>query len=943
MGLAAGMRLGPHEIVEMIGAGGMGEVYKATDTRLNRTVAIKVLPAHFSKDPEMTQRFEREAQTIAALNHPHVCTLHDVGRQDGIDYLVMEFLEGETLAQRLERGPMPMEEALQIGGQIADALDKAHRSGVVHRDLKPQNVMLTPGGAKLMDFGLAKLKAAEGSVTASQLTTKDNITSPGAVLGTLQYMSPEQFEGIDVDARSDIFAFGGILYEMLTGRKAFTGKSRALLIGAIAASDPEPLSKVDPSIPAALEHVVTRCLAKDPERRWQTAHALMLQIQWIARSGGDMTLAAPPVEDIPAKREVPRLLALAAAAMILGVLVLPAARYIRGPGRQDAFEFSESISGLVPANISVSPDGRLVAFIARPNTGEASALFVRPFGSLASQRLTNTNDAAQPFWSPDSRWIAFSAGGKLRKVAVSGGSPQNLCDAAGFSGGAWSKDATIVFGSAKGLFRVSDQGGTPEALTTVKAPETGHVWPVFLPDGKHYLYLVRSDDASKRSVFSGTIGGKDQTRLMSAESNVAYAPPGYLLFQRDGTLFAQPFNASKVALAGDPIHVADNIEFQSGRGFFDVSRNDDGALIYFQRPGRGGRGASGRGQIGDTMWGWWGRVGPPLEPAVQTGPYGEMDLSPDGKLIAVTKQDEDSSGADIWTIDWQRAGNATRLTTDPTDDINPVWSPDGKQVAFTTYRKGNADIYVVNANGVGGETPLLETAGNESVEDWSKDGRYIAYLSGPDEFQDIYALPLSGDRKPVPLVQGHFHKDEPQFSFDGKWIAYTSDEAAAGQFEVYVQSFPDGKEKLKISNDGGGQPRWRRDGKELVYRMPKAGGFFSVDLKLGAKIEAGVPQALVDSGPGVNNPALARIVDPRRHLWAMTPDGQRFLVWSNPLVFTAAGGNAVGQLPAAPVQTRGRGNPSNRGGGSPALGRGTVSSGLTVVLHWTSSFRKDGK
>ncbi len=971
MALDAGTRLGPYEVVALIGAGGMGEVYKASDTRLNRTVAIKVLPPHWADDPEMKQRFESEARTIASLTHPHICTLHDIGRESpstastssgqatstssgqaistssgqAIDYLVMEYLEGQTLAKRLERGALPLEEALKVAIAIADALDKAHREGVVHRDLKPSNVMLTPGGPKLLDFGLAKLKVpgkpASTPSTPAGLArpARADATAPGMIVGTLQYMAPEQIEGVEADARTDIFAFGAILYEMVTGTKAFEGKNRALMIAAIATLDPEPLSKSQPASSPALDHVAKRCLAKDPEDRWQTAHDLTLQLRWVAEGAGGVAAALPAATRERDKRVS---LLLAAAAILVGVLVTPTILYLRGSGGEDAFQFRVPVAGLSDSDIAISPDGQTIALVARPNTQEPSSLFVRPVGSTTFRRLGGTDEAALPFWSPDSRTIAYAAGARLKRVEASGGAPKDIGEAQGFAGGAWNSEGTIVFGSAKGLYRVSAEGGKPEAITTVEKPETGHFWPSFLPDGRHYVYLAWSGEAGNRGVFAGTLGSKGKTRLMAAESNAAYAAstgsgqaaPGYLVFHREATLFAQPFNAKTLALAGEPVHVADQLGFTAanGRGNFDVSQN--GMLLYVQGGGAGGlAGPAGRGQtVATAVFGWRDRTGRQLGLAGEQNTYGDIDLSPDGKFIAVTRQDS-GPAADIWVIDWERAGVPTRLTLDPADDINPVWSPSGDRIAFTTYRKGNADVYVKNANGVGAETPLLDSSSNELVEDWSKDGKFVAYKFGQDAFEDIYVLPLSGgDKKPIPVVTGPYRKDEPQFSYDGKWLAYTSNESG-GTFEVYVISFPAGDQKLRISAiGGGGQPRWRKDGKELYYKAPDD-GVMAVDIRPGPRIEAGIPHRLFVAYNSISSR------DPVRHQWNVTPDGQRFLLRYPNGSAATLGRGGQGGTSTAPFNAAPQG-----GQGTPAQGgQGFVSSGLTVIRHWPAAADKEAR
>src|SRR5262245_15683283 len=914
MPLDPGTHLGAYEIVALIGAGKIGEVYKATDTRADRTVELRVLPPEFFADAEMKQRLEREAQTIAGFNHPHICALHEIGRESDTDFVVSEYLEGQSLAERLKGGALPLDEALNVAVSIAEALNAAHRNGITHRDLKPSNVMLSDSGVKLLDFGLAEPRTEK--VGLARQAQSSSITPE-----SIEYKAPEQLEGAECDARADIFAFGVVLYEMVTGTKAFQGKNVPLLVTAIATLDPDPLSKAQPDCPPALDHIAKRCLAKSPDDRWQTAHDLLVQLRWVAESGG-ASLAAARLRQ---KRERLILAATAAVVFVVTLMVSPASRYFGNAGQKDAFEFRVPVAGLSPADIALSPDGKMLALVARPSPQEPSSLFVRLVSSPTFRRLGGTDEASLPFWSPDSRSIAFAAGGRLKRVEASGGAPKDLGEAPNLTGGAWSAEGTIVFGSPKGLYRVSAEGGKPELITTVEKAETGHFWPSFLPDGKHYLYLASSAEMGSRAVFVGELGSKSKARLMTADSNAAYAAPGYVVFHREATLFAQPFDPKKLTLIGEPLHVADQVTFNTtnGRGSFDVSQN--GVLTYFQEQGGRG-GSSSRAQtVSNYQFAWRDRAGVQRDLAGEVGTYGDIDLSPDGKLIAVTQGDTGAAGADIWVIDWQRAGVSYRVTLDPGDDMNPVWShPTGDRIAFTTYRKGNADIYIKNANGTGPETPLLETSANESIEDWSKDGRYIVYKQGSEGSEDIWALPLFGDKKPFPVVQGPYHKDEPQFSYDGKWLAYTSDESA-GMFQVFVISFPGGEQKLQVSKDGGGQPRWREDGKELFFRSPD-NGVMAVDIKPGPMITAGVPHLLF---VGVNN-ATSR--DPVRHQWAVTPNGQEFLLRVPP----AQGIRGGRGTPQAPFNSPGR------LGQQPSAqpGQGFVSSGLTIMRNWAAVAQK---
>ena len=944
MALQAGTTLGPYKIESAIGAGGMGEVYKATDARLNRTVAVKVLPPHFAHDPDMKQRFEREAQTIAGLNHPHICTLHDVGEQDGTRFLVMEYVEGETLADRLSRGPLSIDEALQVGGEIVDALDRAHRQGVVHRDLKPANIMLAgssvtrsgqtarSGSAqtKLLDFGLAKWAASDQDGPLAAQPTRLDVTAQGTMIGTLQYMAPEQVEGREADARTDIFAFGAVLYEMLTGKKAFEGKSQASLIGAIMKAEPRPISHAQPLTPGVLEQIVARCLAKDPEERWQHAHTLKRKLQWIARNRSGAATAA----EAPRRSRLDLAMTIAMVVLLAAVSV-PANLSWRGPADPEAVQFRHTITGLSETDVAISPDGHTIAFVAKPDGSGATSLYTRPVRGLTSVKLAGTESAAQPFWSPDSQFIGYVSGSKLKKVTASGGAPKDVCDAKDAFGGAWSasQGGTIVFGSPKGLLAVSAEGGAATPVTELGQGDTGHFWPTFFPDGRHFAYLAWSADGATRTLFAGTLDSKARTKLVAVESNPVYAASGgsrtaasaYLFFHRKGTLFAQPFDAKALRFTGDPVQVAGDVSSGAdGRGNFSVSQN--GVLLYFQ--GIAGASSAGRGRTTNAQFGWVDRAGGRTSASLDAGFYGDMDLSPDGKRIAITRQDPGAPAADIWVIDWEKS-IPHRLTTDSGSAVDPVWSPEGRRIAFTSFRKGNADIYVKNANGVGEETPLLESPMNESVEDWSRDGKYLAFEYGKDSLQDIYALPLEAGKpgKPFPVVQGRYQKNEPQFSKDGKWLAYASDENEPGRFQVYVISFPAGDLKQQISTDGGGQPRWSWDGTQIHYRTLD-NRFMSVDLKLGATIEHAVPRAM--SVATTNNPTAG---DATRHMWSIAADGRMLL--RVPPGSGAVGGGVVAPV-LSPVFT-----PAGRGGVA-ATARGLASSGLTAILHWTSALPKAG-
>ena len=915
MSLAQGTKLGPYEIQAPLGAGGMGEVYKATDTRLNRTVAIKILPSHLAGGDEMQARFDREAQTIASLSHPNICTLHDVGHggKDDVSYLVLEYLEGETLAMRLARGALPLTEALTVAIAIADALDKAHRQGVVHRDLKPANVMLTKSGPKLLDFGLAKWTSSE-SQTLGAMPTRADVTAKGTMLGTLQYMAPEQIEGKEADRRTDVFAFGALLYEMVTGKKAFEGRSQATLISAIMSRDPKPMSLLVPMSPPALEHVVERCLAKEPDDRWQSAHSLLIQLRWVAygdsRAGPDVAAASASVTR---RRLV--VAALAVGAMAIAALAAPAYMYYRGPAPDAPFTYRMPVRGLT--HVAMSPNGQAIAFVADLGDG-VPMLYYRPIRGLTAVRLDGTTNAEQPFFSPDSQHVAFVAGGALRRIHVNGGAPRSLGPVVDFRGGTWNQTGTIIFGSPKGLFRISDQGGTPEPLTSATAPATGHYWPEFLPDGVGYLFVSWSPKAADRALFAGVVGSTDPKRLIPLESKAQYADPGFIIYSREGAIFAHPFNAAAQSVHGEPTQLVPNVRVDDFGGLFDVS--NAGALAFFEL-GLGGRGRGRGTENPNGQFSWVTRTNTYVRPVGEPGPYGDIDLSPDGNFIAMTRVDGGSG--DIWILDWQRGptGVPTRLTLDPANDRDPVWSSDGKRVAFTTYRRGNGDIYIKNANNVGHEEPLLATDQFESIKDWARDGSHIVYLSGSEERPDIWAMPLTGDRKPFPVVEGPFLKNEPQFSRDGRWLAYMTNES--GAFEVYVMSFPDRKQREKASVGGGVQPRWSPDGKTLYYRQPP-GLMMAVKIGSTPSLSIGTPAQLFTANfqPGYTNAP--------RHQWAISVDGQQFLIRA---AHQAATGNR--RVISAPMTAPGA-------PGAPAtLPVFPPNGGLSILLNWPSAIKKE--
>ena len=848
MSLSTGNRLGPYEIVAPLGAGGMGEVYRARDTRLERTVAIKILPARLSSDAAHKQRFEREAKAISSLNHPHICVLHDIGHQDGVDYLVMECVEGETLAKRLEKGPLPLEQVLKLGMQVADALDRAHRSGVVHRDVKPGNIMLTPTGAKLLDFGLAKpaVPLTTGATLTAAATQTTPATREGTIVGTFQYMSPEQVEGKELDGRSDIFSLGAVLYEMLTGQRAFQGQSQLSVASAILEKEPAPISTVKPLTPPALDHAIRRCLAKDPEERWQTARDVGLELKWIAEAGSQSGAAAP-LKERSRNSQRPMMAALAvtaAAAVTLGVLYAsrpaPDARvaraYIR-PMPDSSFIFTGTAAGF-----ALSPDGRLLAYVASTPDGK-SVMWVRPIDSSQAQPLAGTDGATYPFWSPDSRFIGFFAGGKLKKIESSGGPPFTICDASDGRGATWNQDGDILLTPTvnTSLFRVSSSGGPLMQVTTLDASkiETTHRWPFFLPDGRHFLYFTGSvfspRDTLTNSIMLGSLDSKESKLLLHSHANAIYNS-GHILFLRQFTLMAQPFDTRSLQLTGDPIPIADPV--QEGRsvakGVFSAS--EDGLLTYVE-------GASGA----DRQLEWFDRNGKQVGMIPGADAYAGVRISPDGKKIAYYL---DSSGYDVWNYDLAR-GVKTPMTFGSGSgqgNLYPVWSPDGRRIVYTSYRNGKYGLYLKASDGSGSEELLLDAVDRIRFStDWSPDGKFLTYIEGAQGGWAIWMLPFDGERKPYLFRKSDFAEREASFSSDGKWAAYCSNES--GEYKVYVVPFPGPGGKWQVSPAGGCGPRWRRDGKEIFY-LSSDNKMMATEVKAnGSSLEVGATHALFGTRP----------------------------------------------------------------------------------------------
>jgi Tol biopolymer transport system component len=888
MTLSAGTKLGPYEIVSPLGAGGMGEVYRARDTRLDRTVAIKVLLEHLSSNADLKQRFEREAKSISSLNHSRICQLYDVGSQDGVSYLVMEYLEGETLAERLKKGALPLDQVLKIGMEVAEALDKAHRAGIVHRDLKPGNVMLTKSGAKLMDFGLAKSAGgglAGAGTAAPLLSAAVTVTSPspqlsplttvGTIIGTVQYMSPEQIEGKESDARSDIFALGAVLYEMATGRRAFEGKSQLSVASAILEKDPEPVSSIQPTSPPALDMAISTSLAKDPDARFQSAHDLMLQLRWIANGSAALqTRTAVTGERARQSRWLFAACALLAliAVGLGGVLLLrpdTSMRTIRTtiePPEKFTFDIMGDYAG-VPV---LSPQGDKIVFLAHgPNSPKA--LWVRALDSFTAQRLDGTEGGFDPFWSPDGKSIGYFTIGKLNRIDAAGGPPISVADALNARGGSWGPDDVILFAPniQNGIMQVHADGGKVTPVTKMDPiKHTTHRWPTFLPDGKHFLYLATSHVGGKpqdNGIYYASLDGKEDRILVASDAGGEYTS-GYLLFHSGTALMAQAFDAASGKLSGEPMAVVGKVRHDSGvwRTLFTVSQT--GMLAY----------EPGSTETAGSQLVWFDRTGKQLGQVGERGTYMDPRISPDGKRVAVSFGDPQR---EIWIFDLEQ-GTKTRLTfkrsTGNGVNYQPAWSPDGKTIAYTSTVAvsggGKTAIFSKSASGGGVERVMVaetDKIGEYIYGSWSPDGKYFVYLSRDVEGgYFIEAKAIDGDTPSFPVVAPASQQSSISYyriSPDSKWIAYTSNES--GRPEVYVAPFPRGEGKWQVTTAGADYAAWRGDGKE-IYVSTNLQQYTSCSVNVkGNELQIGAPQELFSANTG----ALGVHYD-------VAPDGRRFLV-----------------------------------------------------------------
>jgi Tol biopolymer transport system component len=856
MTIAAGSKLGHFEVLSPLGAGGMGEVWKARDTRLERTVAIKVLPQHFPASPEVRQRFEREAKTISQLSHPHICALYDVGREGETEYLVMEYLEGETLSERLAKGALPLERTLRVGVEIADALDKAHRQGIVHRDLKPSNVMLTKSGVKLLDFGLAKAIAPASGLPLTSLPTEASpVTQAGTILGTFQYMAPEQLEGKEADARTDIFAFGATLYEMATGRKAFSGSTQASLISAIMKEEPEPISVAEPMSPPALDRVVKTCLAKDPEDRWQSAADAAKELRWAVEG-------APAVVVEPSARRRERVAWIACGAAVLAAVGLAIFHFRQQPPRPQPVRFSilppENAKfrvGVEFHNLAVSPDGSRVAFVA-VREGQ-DTIWMRPLDAQSPLSLPATEGASSPFWSPDGAFLGFFADGKLKKISLAGGPAQTICDASGKNAGAWGRTGTIlftqIFSPKDGLYAVPASGGAARSLS---AAYDWISWPYFLPDGRRFLCLGWSPKEQAGFLLAGDVDSPEVHRVAPLQSRVELSRNGELFYVREGNLVARAFDTTKLRFTDDAVPVAEKIPYFSPSRWAPFTVSKTGVLAYQAW------GAAPRLRWVDRKGQTVGTVGPP-------GLYQSLRLSPDGRKAAIEKKDPATGTSDLW-IDELSREVMTRFTSEPVLESCPVWSPDGSEIAFISHGMAPAVIRRKRLADSGGGEVLVPAKGFPIPSDWSRDGRVLAYQKLDEKTGwDIWLQPVSGSAKAFPFRQTQFNEGRTSFSPDGRWVVFLSDES--GRAEVYAAPFPESGPKWQVSTAGASQEeplRWRGDGKELFY-VAADGQLMAVPVKLGpGSFESGAPVPLfrLDS-----------------EVWSgydVAADGQRFLISS---------------------------------------------------------------
>ena len=864
MPLAAGTRLGPYEILALAGAGGMGEVYRARDRRLGRDVALKVVGPALGSNPDIQRRFAQEGRFVAQLDHPRIAHIFDVGSDAGVDYLVMEFIEGDTLGRRLADGPLPLADLIGYAIEIAAGLAYAHAHGVVHRDLKPGNILLTQSGVKIIDFGLGKVlqpRTAPQGTLATNTKPMSPMTEGGLLTGTVQYMPPERLNGRDADQRSDVFAFGAVVYEMITGRRAFDGPSPADVIAAVLTSEPAPIGATSGAL-VELEWVVRRCLKKHPVDRWQS----MADVEAILKR---IAVLGPRRDAVPsAKPQLRQRLVVAAA---LGVVALAAVATLTRLGdakgaatpRLVALSISPPAGGgFTPTSgsvqspqLAVSPDGSSIAFVAAGADGEPE-LWIRPIDSTDAHPLAGTAGAAYPFWAATSRSLGFFADRQLKLVDIDGTPPRAIADASGGRGGAWNASGAVLFAAntAGPIYRIAADGSAePATKLSAERGETSHRWPQWLPDGRHFLYFARSKDETQSGVYFGSQDGTAPSLVVHTNYGGVYAPPGQLLYVEDDTLMTTAFDLSTGRVRGNPIRVADRVATSSNfYGAFSASEN--GVVAYATSA------------LAAELR-WMGRDGSRLGLVAPRGEYTDFRLSPDGRYVAVAEVERHSGRTDLHLVDMVRGGNV-RLTTSPATDASPVWSPDGSRIAFRSNRAGVHDLYVRAANGGGDDQLLLKTSSAKYPSDWSASGGVIVYhADDPKTHFDIWAAPVGGGA-PRPLLRTAFDEMQAQLSPDGRWLAYTSTQSS--RLEVYVEAVGSDSGRWQVSVGGGSDARWRRDGKELFY-VANDGRLMAVTVNASQTFDAGTPRPLFQLPP-------LPVVAPYLNAYDVDAAGQRFLV-----------------------------------------------------------------
>ena len=928
MPLEAGSKIGPYVIIESVADSGNGNVYKASDSRSNRSVVIRLLPADSSQNGQTHQRLQREVKAIAVLKHPNISAIVDIAVQDGAGYVVTEHLEGETLADRLAKGPMDLDEALKIAVAIADALDNAHRTGVIHRGLNPTRVLLTPSGVKIAGFGLSA--AIRNAISTSSSVTRAGAGPLGAVdPSAARYISPEQWEGQEADARSDIFAFGTVMYEMLTGTPAFEGKTQAMLIAAIETVDPDPVSDKQPMTPPALDYLVNRCLEKDPKLRLQTARDLLSQLQWIAEGGSQIGM---PAQVVARAKKQDRIvwISLGVVALLILALVPATYHYLKGSSEPEEARFilankgNSAVNGGPPA--SISTDGRWIV----RSPGGTNGLNAVLLSSVTQQFLLKDYIVTQPFWSPDSKSIGFFQDNNLKVGDVASGQAKNICDAAApIAGGTWNNDGIILFSSAGSIFRVLAAGGQPAAIVEPDKSknETELLAPYFLPDGRHFLYLSVASDASQSAIYIGLIDSKDKIRLFASDSRAYYAAPGYILFNKENAVFARPFDAGKLQFTGEAVRLMDGVPLVtsgpnvtsglSKSASFAVSQT--GVLVH--RIGGPGVATSNsvpnNGGVADRVLTWIDRSGGRVGQAGGPAAYAGIDLSPDAKKVAVHVQE--NSGGDSWFFD-SAQGRMQRLTFDASQNNGtPVWNPDGTKIAFSSMRNGKTGLYVKPADGTAKEELIFESELPKWPMSWTPGGKELVFEQvDPRTHEDIWVVPVTGDKKPVAVLQSEARERYPQVSPDGKWIAYSSNET--GRSEIFIKQFPEGPGKWQISTDGGFTPKWRGDSKELFYDLSP--NILAADIHVvGGSIQAGAPHVLFGITPPGPNLPLDYI------FYSVTSDGKRFLVPQAGAGAAINGGGGLADLLATTADQGGQ--------------TGATANSLLVILNWPRLMKRN--